>query len=269
MEYIKNFIYGALIGIANAIPGVSGGTMAVILNIYDKILYAVSIKNLKKHLMFLIPLGLGAIAGVFALSNVIVSLMDSHAMLLNFCFIGLVLGSIPAIYKKARDQKLKPRNLALGVIAFGFMIFISYLNQDEIANKSLADFGGISFTLCLWIFAAVAISTVAMILPGISGSLMMLLMGVYAVVMESVADLNFIMLIPIGLGAVCGLIFGIKVIKKMLRFHPQALYFIILGLVAGSVFAIYPGFAASAEGFLSLGGMAIFGLLAYFLSSRK
>lgn len=269
MEHIKNFVYGTLIGIANAIPGVSGGTMAVILNIYDKILYAVSLKNLKNHLIFLIPLGLGAIAGIFALSNVIVSLMETHAMLMNFCFIGLVLGSIPAIYKKAKDQRLKTRNVVLGVLAFGFMIFISYLNQGDIANKSLEDFGGISIWLCIWLFTAVGISTIAMILPGISGSLMMLLMGVYAVVMESVANLNFILLIPIGLGTLTGLAVGIKVIKKMLRFHPQALYFVILGLVAGSVFAIYPGFTPSTEGFTSLAGLAIFALLAYFLSSRK
>ncbi|NBI64898.1 DUF368 domain-containing protein [Clostridiales bacterium] len=269
MEYVKNFIYGALVGIANAIPGVSGGTMAVILNIYDKILYAVSLKNMKQHLQFLIPLALGAVSGVFALSNVIVSLLNSHAMLLNFCFIGLVLGSIPAIYKKARDQKTKSRNVILGVIAFAFMIFISYLNQGEISNKSLTDFGGISVTLCLWLFAAVGISTIAMILPGISGSLMMLLFGVYAVVMEAVADLNFLLMIPIGIGVLAGLFIGVKVIKKMLRFHPQALYFIILGLVAGSIFAIYPGFVPSLEGYLSLGGLAAFGLLAYFLSSRK
>lgn len=269
MEHLKNFIYGAFIGIANAIPGVSGGTMAVILNIYDKILYAVSLKNLKKHLVFLIPLALGAIAGIFALSNVIVSLMDSHAMLLNFCFIGLVLGSIPSIYKKAKDQSVKPRNVILGIIALAFMISISYLNQGEITNKSLADFGGISWSLCIWLFVTVAISTIAMILPGISGSLMMLLFGVYAVVMEAVADINLLLMIPIGLGVLTGLFFGVKVIKKMLRFHPQALYFIILGLVAGSIFAIYPGFSASAEGFISLGGLVVFGLLAHFLSSRK
>ncbi|MCB6994153.1 DUF368 domain-containing protein [bacterium 210820-DFI.6.37] len=269
MEQIKIFIYGALIGIANAIPGVSGGTMAVILNIYDKILYAVSLKNLKQHLAFLIPLALGAVAGIFALSNVIVSLMTSHAMLLNFCFIGLVLGSVPSIYKKAKDQKVKSRNVVLGVIALAFMIFISILNQGDISNKSLEDFGGVSVQLCLWLFIAVGISTIAMILPGISGSLMMLLFGVYTVVMEAVANIDLILMVPIGLGVLAGLFTGIKVIKKMLRFHPQALYFIILGLVVGSVFAIYPGFSPSAEGFFSLGGLIVFGLMAYFLSSRK
>lgn len=269
MEPIKTFICGALIGIANAIPGVSGGTMAVILNIYDKILYAVSLKNLKQHLAFLIPLALGAVAGVFALSNVIVSLMEAHAMLLNFCFIGLVLGSIPSIYKKAKDQKVKKRNVVLGFLALTFMVVIGVLNQGDIANKSLEDLGGLSPQLCLWIFIAVGISTVAMILPGISGSLMMLLFGVYAIVMEAVAEINLILMIPIALGVLAGLFIGIKVIKKMLRFHPQALYFIILGLVAGSIAAIYPGFVVSTEGFLSITGLVLFGFAAYFLSSRK
>lgn len=269
MEHLKTFLCGALIGIANAIPGVSGGTMAVILNIYDKILYSVSLKNLKKHLIFLIPLGLGAVSGVFALSNVIVSLMNSHSMLLNFCFIGLVLGSIPSIYKKAKDEETKPRNLVLGILALIFMLVISYLNQGDITNKSLAGLGGISVLLCVRLFLSVAVSTVAMILPGISGSLMMLLLGVYAVVMEAVASINLILMIPIGLGVLVGFLTGIKVIKKMLRFHPQALYFIILGLVAGSIFAIYPGFTPSAEGFISLAGLVGFAAAAYFLSSRK
>ena len=98
---------------------------------------------------------------------------------------------------------------------------------------------------------------------------MMLLLGVYTVVMEAVADLNLLVLAPAALGVTVGLISGIKVIKRMLRFHPQALYLMILGLVAGSVFAIYPGFSPDAEGFLSLAGLAVFALLAYVLSSRK
>lgn len=269
METIKTLFSGICIGVANAIPGVSGGTMAIILNIYDKILFAISFKNLKKHLSFLVPLVLGVLLGTFLLSKVIINLLDNYNMLLNFCFIGLVLGSIPAIYKKAKDERVKPRNAVLGVIAFGFMVFISYINQDDIANKTLSDFGGISISLCLWLFITVLISTIAMILPGISGSLIMLLFGVYAVVMESIAEFNILLLIPIGLGVLAGLFLGVKVIKKMLRTHPQALYFIILGLVVGSIFAIYPGFAANLEGVLSLAGLAVFACAAYFLSSRK
>lgn len=269
LETGKTFLYGALIGIANAIPGVSGGTMAVILNIYDKIMYAVSLKNIKEHLKFLIPLAAGAVIGIFLLSNVIVTLMETHTMLLNFCFIGLIIGSLPSIYIRARDNRTKPRNAVLCILAFSFMIFISTLNQGDITNKTLEDMGGFSAALCIYLIVTVCVSTIAMILPGISGSLMMLLFGVYTIVMGAIADLNFLLMIPIGIGVLSGLFIGIKVIKKMLRTHPQALYYIILGLVAGSIFAIFPGFTINNEGFVSLGGMIVFALAAYFLSSKK
>lgn len=269
LEIIKSFTYGALIGIANAIPGVSGGTMAVILNIYDRILYSVSLHNIKKRLSFLIPLALGAVTGIFALSNVIVSLMETQEMLLKFCFIGLVIGSVPSIYKKARDTRTKPRNVILGILAFFFMAVAGILGQTDVSTQSLDDLGGFSILLCIYLIVTVLISTIAMILPGISGSLMMLLFGVYTIVMEAVASFNIALLIPIGIGVLSGLFIGIKVIKKMLRMHPQALYFIILGLVIGSIFAIYPGFTANIEGVSSLAGMLIFMLAAYLLSSRK
>lgn len=269
LETAKTFIYGALIGIANAIPGVSGGTMAVILNIFDKIMYAVSLKNLKNNLKFLMPLALGAIAGVFALSNVIVALLETHEMLLNFCFIGLIIGSLPSIYKRARDKEVKGRNLILCALAFAFMIFMGSLNQGDFANKTLDDMGGMTVWFCIYLILTVCVSTIAMILPGISGSLIMLLLGVYTVVMGAIADLDFLLMIPIGIGVLSGLFIGVKVIKKMLTSHPQALYFIILGLVAGSVFAIYPGFTFNMDGIVSLIGMVIFGLAAYFLASRK
>ncbi len=269
IEACKSFLYGALIGIANAIPGVSGGTMAVILNIFDKIMYSVSLKNLKNNLKFLIPLALGAAAGVFALSNVIVTLLETHAMLLNFCFIGLILGSLPSIYKRAHDKEAKKRNLILCVLAFAFMIFMGTLSQGDFSNRTLDDMGGMTVWFCIYLILTVAVSTMAMILPGISGSLMMLLFGVYTIVMGAIAELDFVLMIPIGIGILGGLFIGIKVIKNMLTSHPQALYFIILGLVAGSIFAIYPGFSATGEGFASIAGMIIFALAAYFLASRK
>jgi len=268
LDTIKTFIYGALIGIANAIPGVSGGTMAVILNIFDKIMYSISLKKLKSNLRFLVPLALGAAAGVFMLSNVIVTLLETRAMLLNFCFIGLIIGSLPSIYKRARDEKAKPRNLVLCLLAFAFMLFMGSLNPDGFTNRTLEDMGGMTLWFCIYLILAVCISTIAMILPGISGSLIMLLFGVYTIVMSAIANLD-LLLLPIGFGVLSGLFLGVKIIKKMLTTHPQALYFIILGLVAGSAFTIYPGFAPDAEGFIALAGMIIFALAAYFLASRK
>lgn len=269
MEYIKNTIFGILIGIANAIPGVSGGTMAVILNIYDKIMYSLSVKNLRSNLKFLIPLAVGAMAGILLLSNVIVGAMEKYPLILNFCFIGLVLGSIPSIYKRARGDRAKSRNWLFFAAALGVMILLTIVNPEATANRSIEEFGGISPQLCLWLAFTAAVSMIAMILPGLSGSLIFLLFGTYAAVMEAIATFNFILIGAISIGLLAGGFTGVKIIKKMLRFHPQALYFGILGLMAGSVIIIWPGFTFNMQGVIASAGLVLFTLTAYFLSSRK
>lgn len=258
-----------LIGIANAIPGVSGGTMAVILNIYDKIMYAISLNNIKENLKFLFPLALGACTGIFALSKVIVQAMENYPVVLNFCFIGLVLGSIPALYKKAKGDGINNRNWIFFTAALALMIFLTIINPEATANKTLEEFGGISIGFCIWLFITASISMIAMILPGLSGSLVFLLLGTYGIVMESIATFNLILIAIIGLGVLTGGFIGVKVIKKMLRFHPQALYFGILGLMVGSMIIIWPGFTFDINGAIAAVGLVFFTLAAYMLSSRK
>ncbi|MDO4545558.1 MAG: DUF368 domain-containing protein [Bacillota bacterium] len=269
MEYLKNTVFGMLIGIANAIPGVSGGTMAVILDIYDKIMYALSLKNIKEHLKFLIPLAVGAAIGIFALSKVIVGAMANYPMILNFCFIGLVLGSIPALFKKAKGESIHPRNWIFFAAALALMIFLTIVNPEATTNKTIEEFGGISPGFCLWLFFTAAVSMIAMILPGLSGSLIFLLLGTYGAVMESISTFNFPLIAVIGAGVLVGGFVGVKVIKKMLRFHPQALYFGILGLMVGSMIIIWPGFTFNNQGIIAVIGLVFFTLAAYFLSSRK
>ncbi len=269
MEYLKSTLYGMLIGIANAIPGVSGGTMAVILNIYDKIMYAISPKNLKENLKFLIPLAVGAVLGVFLLSNVIVGAMENYPMILNFCFIGLVLGSLPAIFKRAKGDGIHSRNWVFFAAALILMIILTFANPDASAGNSLEDFGGISFIFCIWLFITAAIGCISMILPGLSGSLILLLLGTYGVIMESIATFNFLLIGVTGLGVLAGGVVGIKIIKKMLRFHPQALYFGILGLMVGSMIIIWPGFIPNTQGIVASVGLIAFTLIAYFMSKEN
>lgn len=269
MHYLKDFVCGILIGIANAIPGVSGGTMAVILNIYDKIMYAISLKNIRENLKFLIPLAIGAGTGIFALSQVIVQAMEKYPIILNFCFIGLVLGSMPALYKKAKGDGIHNRNWIFFAAALGVMIFLTIINPEATTNKTLEEIGGISVVFCIWLFVTALVSMIAMILPGLSGSLILLLLGTYGIVMESIATFNLILIAVTGLGVLAGGFIGVKVIKKMLRFHPQALYFGILGLMVGSMIIIWPGFSFNLNGVIAAAGLIIFTLAAYMLSSRK
>ncbi len=270
MNSIKNFLCGMIIGIANIIPGVSGGTMAVILNVYDKILFALSLKNIKNNIAFLGFLGAGTLFGVLCFSRAITYLYENYYMIVNYCFIGLVMGSIPMIYRRARFQGIQAKNWIPFLFTLFFMIGISIL---EIMNKQgsfdtavTASTGVESLPfhiMLIWLFISSFISTVAMILPGISGSFMLLLFGCYTLIMKAIADVNLIVLFCTGIGVASGGLVGIKLVKIMLRKHPQALYFAILGLVVGSVFSIYPGFSLDMQGIISVCGMIMCAVVSY------
>ena len=178
MGDIKNFLCGILIGISNAIPGVSGGTMAVILNMYDKILEAVSISNWRRHKRFLAVFSLGMVVGIVGLSKVIIPLRENHPLILGFSFIGLIIGSLPLIFYhcKSSDGAIKPFNVLLGVVAFLSMVVMSFINKGELIAQSSA-FQSIDIKMALILIFSGILGSIAMIIPGISGSLVMLLIG--------------------------------------------------------------------------------------------
>lgn len=264
MESVKNFLCGIIIGVANIIPGVSGGTMAVILNVYDKILFACSLKYIKKNILFLGFLGAGTLFGILCFSRGITYLYDNYYVIVNYCFIGLVLGSIPMIYEKARYTGVQAKNWIPFLMTLFFMIGIAILKMMDattgIETTKVAQNGieSLPFSIMLvWLFISAFLSTIAMILPGISGSLMMLLFGSYTIVMKALSDMNLIILFFVGLGVASGGLVGIKLVKIMLRMHPQALYLAILGLVIGSIFSIYPGFSLDRQGLFAVCGMLV------------
>lgn len=264
MDNIKTFLYGVIIGIANVIPGVSGGTMAVILNVYDKILYAFSLKHIKRNILFLGFLGSGTLFGILCFSRVITYLYENYYMILNFCFIGLVFGSVPLIYGKARFEGVQAKNWIPFVLTLVFMIGIAILKIMN-TESSLDTVGNVvngvqslPFSIMLiWLFIAAFISTITMLLPGISGAFMMLLFGCYTIVMKAIVDINLMILFITGLGVASGGLAGIKLIKIMLRKHPQALYFAILGLMIGSIFGVFPGFTLDIQGLLAVCCMTV------------
>lgn len=246
MDMVKFVIFGAIVGVANIIPGVSGGTMAVILKIYDRLIETLSLKNVKKNLPFIIPLGIGAAVGIVLFSKAIEFLLGNYPMATNFTFMGLILGSIPMIFQRARGEKMEAKGMVSFLVALVVMVVIALLKPAE-SNAVLA----LTPLNLLILFGASAISTFAMILPGISGSFVMLVLGVYTTVLSSISGvftwpidgvtwLCVGMLIPVGLGCIVGLIFGSKLVDVLIRKQPQATYFAILGLVVGSLLAVFP-----------------------------
>lgn len=236
---VKNFIYGLILGVSNVIPGVSGGTMAVILNIYDAILLALTKENIKRNIPFLIPLGIGTLIGIYGFSQIIISLLEDYRTLLTFAFAGIILGSIPAIFMRAKYEKAKCKNVILGVIALFLMITLSYISSSTLGDFALLSWESGHPSFYIWIFLSSTLAIVAMLLPGISGSLVLLILGAYPIIMEAIAYFEWDILFVMTLGLMVGGYVGVKGIQNMLKNHPQALYFIILGLVIGSFFILF------------------------------
>lgn len=237
MDFLKNVLYGMIIGLANIIPGVSGGTMAVVLNVFDRLISSISNirKSFKKNAIFLLGIGIGAGLAILLFSKGISFLLDNHYMVTNFFFVGVILGSIPLVYKKATFDIFKPQHIIWGVITLILMLITVYVVPS-------ADSQNIVTVLTLFqfvkLFIITAISAICMIIPGISGSFVMLLFGTYETVTVAISDLNLLILLPVALGAATGILVGSKIIDGLLKRYPQATYFSILGFMIGSIPAI-------------------------------
>lgn len=259
---VRNILCGAVIGVANVIPGVSGGTMAVIMNVYDDLMNALSIKNLKKNLFFLGTVILGLIVGVLLFSKVIGFFFDHYPNQTSFFFLGLIVGSLPMLFNKTRAfGKIRPVNVIGFVIALGIMVALYIFDVNKGENGAVM--AELDVSAFLLLVVAGAVSAFAMIIPGISGSLIMVLIGTYATVIGAVADLNLTILLPVGIGILLGLVAGVKLVKLLLKKAPQLTYLIILGLIIGSLLSVYPGITWDIGGIMSIVVFFIGGAMAY------
>ncbi len=243
---MRQIIYGAIIGVANIIPGVSGGTMAVILKVYDQLIHSVSnIKSdFKNSMKFLIPIGIGAGLGILVFSKIIEFSLANFHIATNLVFVGLIIGSIPMIFEKAKESKLKiGSGISFGVCLV-IMLYMAFTNPDDSGSQVITV---LSVTSFIQIFAASFVAAGAMIIPGISGSFVMLLLGMYTTILTAISDFNIMILIPIGLGCGVGVLVCAKIIDKLFAKFPQQTYSGILGLMAGSIFAIFPGILLNIE----------------------
>lgn len=243
MNVLKYVVFGIIIGVSNVIPGVSGGTMAIILNIYDKLmeLVTLNISVIKKNLSFIIPLLLGVAVGIVGFSKLMKLSLQYYPTQTFFCFIGIVIGSLPLILHKAKQhESIQTKGYIAFICALGIMIALSFTNGDKESAKELIKYTSLNVTSFIVIFLSMAIAAATMIVPGISGSLILIIIGTYGTIYGYIiAEFYIPLLIPAGLGAIFGLIGGAKLIKYMLHKYHQLTYCIILGLLIGSLFELY------------------------------
>jgi len=237
MEYLKNMLIGAVIGVANIIPGVSGGTMMVILKVFDKLVNAVSSlkKEFRASVKFLSAILLGAGIALLLLSGGINWLLDNHYMATNLFFVGVIAGSLPMVWDRASGGKKGAAGWAACAAALAAMLAMTYLvpSTPDTVVTDLTPF--VFFKL----FVCSAVAAFCMIIPGLSGSFMMVLFGTYHTVTAAISGLNIPILLPAGLGIAAGILLGAKLISKLLARFPYVTYFAILGFMLGSFPAIF------------------------------
>ncbi|WP_411843240.1 DUF368 domain-containing protein [Salinicoccus sp. HZC-1] len=247
-----NIFKGFLMGICELIPGVSSGTMALLLGIYDQFLGAVSrvvSKHYKKAIIYLIPLVIGMGIAILSMSSLIDYLLGNHAMPVHWFFIGLILGVVPMMLRISnyKVEFRAPHYILIAIILAG-LFFMGMVRKEEVPIEEIV----ITAPLLLKLFFSGMLGSATMLLPGISGSLVLLLLGSYSTIIYSLSELTSLnlqvlpVLISAGLGIVAGLLVASRIIQYMLRHYTYLTYALILGLVLGSVFAIYPGLPQTA-----------------------
>lgn len=257
---------GMVVGGTMLVPGVSGGSMAIILGIYDRLISSVSsfMKHKRKSFLFLMTFALGGGLGMFFLAKPLMGLIERYPMPMLYFFLGAVAGSIPLILRQAEVKKFTwavPGYILLGVLV---LFLLSLLPTGAFDTEIKA--GAMSFLL---LTAAGLIAAVALVLPGISVSYLLLLMGLYDETMRAIGEFYFPFLIPLGIGLLLGIILTTKILERVMLNYPQPTYLVILGFMIGSMTEVYPGFPQGWECLLCFGAMSVGFLGIYFLSKGE
>jgi putative membrane protein len=231
-------IKGIIIGIATLVPGVSGGTMSLILGVYDDMIHAVStfFQDVRKNTIFLGTIGVGGIIGIAAFSKMVAYSLEHFKFPMVYLFLGIIIGGIPVLYKKTDVGDKKITDWIYFVIGIAIILLMSVYNGtivDLAASTGLLNF--------LFLMLAGVIIAVALILPGISTSFMLLALGLYDITLQAINNVELDYLIPIVLGAGLGVIGTTKVLENLLNNKTRPTYMMILGFVLGSIVQVYPG----------------------------
>lgn len=246
-KYIGNFFQGLAIGLSMIVPGVSGGTMAIILGIYEKLLNAINhfFKKVKENLSFLIMLALGALVSIFALSKVMDWALENYLAITNFLFLGIILAGLPTVYKESGlDYKGLVRSEAPTskkivrilrdclpfIIGTGVVVGISFLKEDIV---NLAGYGGAA-GFFFRMFAGVLVA-IALVLPGISGSYFLKSIGLYQSFTTAVSNLDIVFLLPFAIGVIIAVVLTAKVMTALLKKYKRGTYLVIFGFLAASL----------------------------------
>ena len=249
MKKIKDnlvlFLKGFIMGIANVIPGVSGGTLAVILGVFKDFLGAISniFKTFWKSVLFLFPIILGMGVAILASSKLIETCLTKFPLATVLFFVGLILGGIPILFKKIKNEmKSVPNYIIFGIVFMFVLVFTFFISGEK--NVELINLNFFDYIL---LFFVGALASASMVIPGISGSMVLMTVGYYNGILATVNNLfdfsmfweNVAILIPFGLGVVVGILLISKLITYLLNKFEVKTYFAIFGFIFSSLIVMF------------------------------
>ena len=262
MTQIINFVKGIFIGIAVVIPGLSGSIFAVVVGLYEKMIHAVSDfrKNIKKNILFLLPIVLGAVVGILLSTKLILMLCETYTQQAYFFFIGLVLGSIPLVLRKLKGKKFHPAYLLITLFSMGLILlmgFFSNVDAGEGAVNTAYYLTGLKDTVLI-LFSGF-LSCALMSIPGVSGSVTLMVLGqynkVYGAVSECTDMLKYLisgefdrawessrsiwLVLAFAIGGIAGFILISKLIAKLLAKFEAQTYYGVGGMILGAIIILF------------------------------
>lgn len=250
----KIILKGLCVGGSMLVPGVSGGSMAMILGVYDRLIGAVSnfFQDVRGNALFLGLFSLGGALGLLLFARPLSRLIEAFPKPMLYFFIGAAAGSVPLIFRQARAGRFGWRLIVYPLIGIAA---VSLLGRLPVSGGALTGGAAAGPVLAgwdgwggpLWLTLAGIIAAVALVLPGISVSYLLLVMGLYDKVILAVSQLYLPLLLPLGFGAVLGVVLTTRLLETAMKRYPRATYLTILGFLLGSAASVFPGIPSGAE----------------------
>ncbi|MDD6224095.1 MAG: DUF368 domain-containing protein [bacterium] len=250
MRNVVLMIKGFIMGIANIIPGVSGGTLALTLGIYEDFIGAIShfFSRIKENIKFLLPIAIGIGLSIITMSNIITASFDHFPIPTTLFFMGLVIGGIPMLYNKVKESREEKQisSYIIALLTFSLVMILALSEQifgSRLGEVNLSNLNTLGY-VTLFIIGVITAAT--MVIPGVSGSLVLMLLGYYLPIINVIKELtkfqniasNMLITGIFGVGVLVGIVLISKLIEYLLNKYEKKTYFGVLGFIIASIVAI-------------------------------
>lgn len=239
-QVMKNFFYrmlcGAFLGISIIAPGVSGSVMAVMMGIYTDLINIVSnpFKNFKKNFIYLLPMGIGAVLSIAIFIQLLKMMFDNFPIPTFLMFIGLIAGSLPTVFKEANVDGFKKRYIIAILSALTFAVTIGMLARFKVSVSA-------DTTNIFYFSASGLIAGISSMIPGMSISMVLMMLGVYTQMLEATSNFEIITMLPVAICFAIGMVSFSSLTKYIFKVYHNFGYFMVFGFMIGSIISIFPG----------------------------